>query len=182
MIQSCACSVVAWSSTAVTTGFVRGHRAPVTTNNRRVHRDTHHRCTRMCKRSNLPSVSLQVQSSLLKALTTNLKRLYWRHCEAMMAIEEWRMALRHMDGSRRSEMRTVDRELMTVSIEATDQNQQYCHATDQEVRWSRPGSRIARGRRNCLSALDIAHLIDERSRRRRCKHRPRAPAAMHTVP
>jgi hypothetical protein len=29
-------SVVAWSSTAVTTGFVRGHRAPVTTNNRRI--------------------------------------------------------------------------------------------------------------------------------------------------
>jgi hypothetical protein len=27
-------SVVAWSSTAATTGFVRGHRAPVTTNNR----------------------------------------------------------------------------------------------------------------------------------------------------
>jgi hypothetical protein len=46
--------VVAWCSTAVTTGFVRGHRAPVTTNNRRAHRDTHHRCTRMCKRSRLP--------------------------------------------------------------------------------------------------------------------------------
>jgi hypothetical protein len=26
--------MVAWSSTAATTGFVRGHRAPVTTNNR----------------------------------------------------------------------------------------------------------------------------------------------------
>jgi hypothetical protein len=65
-------SVVAWSSTAVTTGFVRGHRAPVTTNNRRrVHRDTHHRCTRMCKRPNLPPV-FQVQSSLLKAPTTKL--------------------------------------------------------------------------------------------------------------
>jgi hypothetical protein len=50
-------SVVAWSSTAVTTGFVRGHRAPVTTNNRRIHQDTHRRCTRMCKRSNLPPVS-----------------------------------------------------------------------------------------------------------------------------
>jgi hypothetical protein len=49
-------SVVAWSSTAVTTGFVRGHRAPVTTNNRRTHRGTHHRCTRMCKRPNLPPV------------------------------------------------------------------------------------------------------------------------------
>jgi hypothetical protein len=58
--------VVAWSSTAVTTGFVRGHRAPVTTNNRRAHRDTHHRCTRMCKRSNLPPV-FQVQSSPLNA-------------------------------------------------------------------------------------------------------------------
>jgi hypothetical protein len=44
-------------STAVTTGFVRGHRAPVTTNNRRAHRDTRQRrCTRMCKRSNLPPV------------------------------------------------------------------------------------------------------------------------------
>jgi hypothetical protein len=31
--------VVAWSSTALTTGFVTGHRAPATTNNRRVHRD-----------------------------------------------------------------------------------------------------------------------------------------------
>jgi hypothetical protein len=50
-------SIVAWSSTAVITGFVRGHRAPVTTNNRRAHQDTHHRCTRMCKRSNLPPVS-----------------------------------------------------------------------------------------------------------------------------
>jgi hypothetical protein len=43
-------------STAVTAGFVRGHRAPVKTNNRRVHRDTHHRCTRMCKRPSLPPV------------------------------------------------------------------------------------------------------------------------------
>jgi hypothetical protein len=42
-------SVAAWSSTAATTGFVRGHRAPATTNNRRIHRYTHHRCTRMCK-------------------------------------------------------------------------------------------------------------------------------------
>jgi hypothetical protein len=33
-------SVVAWSSTAATTGFVRGHRAPVTTNNRRTHLNT----------------------------------------------------------------------------------------------------------------------------------------------
>jgi hypothetical protein len=49
-------SVVAWSSTAVSTGFVRGHRDPVTTNNRRVRRETHHRCTRMCKRSDLPPV------------------------------------------------------------------------------------------------------------------------------
>jgi hypothetical protein len=65
-------SVLAWSSTAVTAGFVRrGHRDPVTTNNRRAHRDTHHRCTRMCKRSNLPYCS-QVQSNLLKASTTNL--------------------------------------------------------------------------------------------------------------
>jgi hypothetical protein len=53
------CNGARWptrSSTAVTTGFVRGHRAPVTTNNRRLHRDSHHRCTRMCKRPNLPPV------------------------------------------------------------------------------------------------------------------------------
>jgi hypothetical protein len=53
------CNGARWStrsSTAVTTGFVRGHRAPVTTNNRRPHRDFHHRCTRMCKRPNLPPV------------------------------------------------------------------------------------------------------------------------------
>ena len=31
-------------------------------------------------------------------------------------------------------MRTVDREVMTVFIEATDQDPQYCHVTDQEVR------------------------------------------------
>jgi hypothetical protein len=50
--------MAAWSSTAATTGFVRGHQAPVTTNNRRVHQDPHHRCTRaMYKRSNLPPVS-----------------------------------------------------------------------------------------------------------------------------
>jgi hypothetical protein len=51
------CNGAQWStscSTAVTAGFVRGHRAPVTTNNRRIHQDTHRRCTRMCKRSNLP--------------------------------------------------------------------------------------------------------------------------------
>jgi hypothetical protein len=64
-------SVVAWSSTAATTGFVRGHRAPVVTNNRRTHRDTRHRCARMCKRSNLPP-AFQVQSSPLEAPTTNL--------------------------------------------------------------------------------------------------------------
>jgi hypothetical protein len=61
------CNGARWSarsSTAVTTGFVRGHRAPVTTNNRRLHRDPHHRCTRMCKRSNLPPV-LQAQSPSL---------------------------------------------------------------------------------------------------------------------
>jgi hypothetical protein len=37
------CNGARWStrsSTAVTTGFVRGHRAPVTTNNRRLHRDS----------------------------------------------------------------------------------------------------------------------------------------------
>jgi hypothetical protein len=34
-------SMVAWSSTAATTGFVRGHRAPATTNNRRAHRDNY---------------------------------------------------------------------------------------------------------------------------------------------
>jgi hypothetical protein len=65
-------SAVARSSTAATAGFVRGHRAPVTTNNRRTHRDTHRRCTRMCKRPNLPPVSRQVQSSRLRAPTTNL--------------------------------------------------------------------------------------------------------------
>jgi hypothetical protein len=33
----------------------RGHRAPATTNNQRhTHRDTHHRCARMCKQSSLP--------------------------------------------------------------------------------------------------------------------------------
>jgi hypothetical protein len=51
------CNGARWStrsSTAVTTGFVRGHRAPVTTNNRRLHRDSHHRCTRMYKRPSLP--------------------------------------------------------------------------------------------------------------------------------
>jgi hypothetical protein len=36
---------------------IRGHHAPVTTSNRRAHRDTHHRCSRMCKRSNLPPAS-----------------------------------------------------------------------------------------------------------------------------
>jgi hypothetical protein len=66
--------VVAWSSTAVTTGFVRGHRAPVTTNNRRAHRDTRHRCTRMCKRSNLPP-AFQVQSSLDQA-SSELQQQY----------------------------------------------------------------------------------------------------------
>jgi hypothetical protein len=53
------CNGARWptrSSTAVTTGFVRGHRAPATTNNRRLHRDSHHRCTRMCKRPNFPPV------------------------------------------------------------------------------------------------------------------------------
>jgi hypothetical protein len=43
-------------------------------------------------------------------------------------------------------------------------------------------AKIASGRRNCFSVLDEAYLIDERSRRWRYKHRPRAPAAMHTVP
>jgi hypothetical protein len=46
-------SVAACCSTAVTAGFVRGHQAPVTTNNRRFHRGTHHRCARMGKRSNI---------------------------------------------------------------------------------------------------------------------------------
>ena len=49
-----------------------------------------------------------------------------------MALEEWSMARKHL--ARRSEMRTIDRELMTMHIEATDQDQQHCHATDQEVR------------------------------------------------
>jgi hypothetical protein len=31
-------------------------------------------------------------------------------------------------------MRTIDREFMTMHVEATDQDQQSCHATDQEVR------------------------------------------------
>jgi hypothetical protein len=70
------CNGARWStrsSTAATTGFVRGHRAPGTTNNRRLHRDSHHRCTRMCKRSSLPPATcVQVQTSLLKASTTNL--------------------------------------------------------------------------------------------------------------
>jgi hypothetical protein len=66
------------SSTAVTTGFVRGHRAPVTTNNPRLHRDPQHRCTRVCKRSNLPPARCQVQSSLLKAPTTNSNHHYNR--------------------------------------------------------------------------------------------------------
>jgi hypothetical protein len=65
-------SVAAWSSTAATTGFVRGHRPPVTTNNRRVHRDTHHRCTRTYVQTVQSSTCVQVQSSLLKASTTNL--------------------------------------------------------------------------------------------------------------
>jgi hypothetical protein len=59
--------VAACGSTAATTGFVRGHRAPVTTNNRRVHRDTQRRCARMCKRSNLPPVFQGAQSSLPRA-------------------------------------------------------------------------------------------------------------------
>jgi hypothetical protein len=54
------------------------------------------------------------------------------------------------------------------------------------MRWTwprlRPGSRIASERRSCFSALDEAYLTDKRAQRRRCKHRPRAPAAMHTVP
>jgi hypothetical protein len=44
------CNGTRWStrsSTAVTTGPVIGHRAPVTTHNRRLHRGPHHRCTRM---------------------------------------------------------------------------------------------------------------------------------------
>jgi hypothetical protein len=68
-------SVVACCSTAVTAGFVREHRAPVATNNRRIHRDTHHhhRCTRMCKRSNLPPVSRSSPApSKLQLPTTNL--------------------------------------------------------------------------------------------------------------
>jgi hypothetical protein len=45
---------------------------PVTTNNRRIHRDTHHRCTRMYVQTVQSSTCLQVQSGLLKASTTNL--------------------------------------------------------------------------------------------------------------
>jgi hypothetical protein len=58
-----------------TAGFVRGHRAPVTTNNRRAHRDTDHRRTRMCKRPNLLPVSRssQSQSSLLKSSNYELE-------------------------------------------------------------------------------------------------------------
>jgi hypothetical protein len=56
-------SVVACCLTAATAGFVRGHARPPglappgTTNNRQAHRDTHHRCTRMYKRSNFPPVT-----------------------------------------------------------------------------------------------------------------------------
>ena len=60
------------------------------------------------------------------------KRLYRMHCEALKALEEWRRACKHR--ARRSEMRTIDREFMTMHIEATDQDQLHCHATDQEVR------------------------------------------------
>jgi hypothetical protein len=63
------------SSTAVTAGFDRGHRAPVTTNTRRLHRDSHRRCTRMCKRPNHLPPAFQVQSSLIKASTTNTSQV-----------------------------------------------------------------------------------------------------------
>jgi hypothetical protein len=53
--------------------------------------------------------------------------LFREHGKVLRAVEEWRMALRHMDGPRRSEMRTVDRESMIMYIDATDQDQQYCH-------------------------------------------------------
>ena len=48
----------------------------------------------------------------------------------------------------------------------------------QKPRRLRDPSGVASRRRSCSSALDSAYLIEERSRRRRCKHRPRAPAAM----
>jgi hypothetical protein len=67
------CNGARWptrSSTAATTGFVRGHRAPVTTNNRRLHRDSHHRCTRMCKRPNLPPVPRSSPASSKPQLRT----------------------------------------------------------------------------------------------------------------
>ena len=50
------------------------------------------------------------------------RRLYRLHGEAVLAIEEYRTARRHM--ARRSEMRTIDRELLTMHIEATDQDQE----------------------------------------------------------
>jgi hypothetical protein len=68
--------VITWRSTAVTTGFVKGHRAPVTTNNRRIHRDTHHRCTPMCKRPNLPPVSRSSPASS-KLYTARARCIFW---------------------------------------------------------------------------------------------------------
>jgi hypothetical protein len=69
------------SNHARTTGFVRGHRAPVTTNNRRIHRDTHHRCTRMYKRAYIDSE--RHPTSPLAYLSARLcppwdKCLFWR--------------------------------------------------------------------------------------------------------
>jgi hypothetical protein len=65
-------SVVTCCSTAATAGFVREHRAQAKTNNRRAHRDTHHRSTRrVCKRPSQSSTCSQIHSSLLGAPTTN---------------------------------------------------------------------------------------------------------------
>jgi hypothetical protein len=66
-------SVVAWSSTAVTTGFVRGHRTPGSSHDQQPtdpprHPPQMHTYVQTAK----SSTCSQVQSSLLKASTTNL--------------------------------------------------------------------------------------------------------------
>jgi hypothetical protein len=77
------------SSTAAITGCIRGHRAPVTTNNRRLHRDTHHRCTRMCKRSNLPPVSRSSRpaSSKLQLRTLQARLRHPRPCGVICLLQ-----------------------------------------------------------------------------------------------
>jgi hypothetical protein len=93
-------------------------------------------------------------------------------------------------GAWRSEVNASPRGVGTlrVDIQAGDPLASLFHEQKREQRAGRDPSRPegsgiqatspARARRNCFSALDTTHLIDERSRRRRCKHRPRAPTAM----